>query len=110
MAAKEDATRGLTADGGEGGFEALLVALGTAAGGWAVWAGLAKGQIAAKDGPSGIAERGSEGGEERCVRVRAGAVGEDEGITGGGGREMEETADGGLVGRIVVEFLDVAHM
>lgn len=109
MATEEDAACGLPAHRRDGGFEALLVPLRTAAGRWTLRTGLAKGQIATEDGPSGVAEGRGEGDEERRVRVGSGTVGEDEGIAGGNGREMEEAADGESVGRIVVEGFDVAH-
>lgn len=96
--------------GRDGGFESLLVACRTARWRWTVGARLAKGQIAAEDGESGVAERGGEGDEERRVAVRARAVGQDEGFAGRIGREMEEAADGRFIRRIVLEFSNRAHI
>jgi hypothetical protein len=110
MAAEEYAARGLLPHGRDGGFKSLLVAFRTAALGPPVGTRLAKGQIAAEDGESGVAECARQGHEERSIAVRSRAVGQDEGIAGRMGREMEEPANGRFIRRIVLAFSNHAHI
>jgi hypothetical protein len=110
MAAEEYAARGLLPHGRDGGFKSLLVAFRTAALGWPVGTRLAKGQIAAEDGESGVAECACQGHKKRRIAVRSRAMGQDEGIAGRMGREMEEPANGRFIRRIVLAFSNHAHI
>ena len=109
MAAEEDAARSLPAHGRNRRSESLLVALRAAALRRPVRARLAEGKVAAQDSPSRRAESVRQGDEERGVAVRSGAVGQDEAIPGGSGREMQEAANGHFVRRSVHEFEIVVH-
>jgi hypothetical protein len=98
MATDEDAAFGFTTNGYDGCAEASLVALGAAARRRAGGAGLAEGQIAAKDGKAGGAESFGQCDEQGSLAVGAGAVRQYQTVRRRLGRAMKKAADGEIGG------------
>jgi len=94
MAGEEDRARDCFLNCCDGILQAGAVAGGVAGAGRAPVSHLPIGQIAAQDGESGGGESLGQGDEQRSLRVRARAMGEDEAVAVGRFRNMQEATDG----------------
>ena len=86
-----------------------MVTFGTATLWWPVRSQLAEGEIAAEDGHPRGAERIRQCHEKWRVAIRSRAVGQDEAITAGTGRAVQEPSNGYFVRRSVQKFSMVVH-
>jgi len=109
MTAQEHTARSLSPHGRNCRSESLLVTFRTATLWWPVRSQLAEGEITPEDGHPRGAERICQYHEKRRVAVRSRAVRQDEAITAGTGRVVQEPSNGYFIRWSVHKFSIVVH-